>query len=73
MKIHVYSIGLCAASVCAPKEMPLDQITKQLNELHPTGMDNDWEKDPAPQFRQGGTNPCVCEKDPERMHYLFTC
>ena len=37
-EINIYGVGLCYASVCAPKDMPVEEIERQLNEAHPTGV-----------------------------------
>jgi hypothetical protein len=71
--IEIYSHGLCYASVCAPKEMPLADVAAELNRQLPTGISFPWKPDEAPTFRGGQPNPCPCAKDPSRVHRLFSC
>ena len=71
--INVYSIGLCYASVCVPKDMSIEDITSELNASHPTGISSNWELSKNTHFATGGTNPCECEHDSGRLHYLFNC
>lgn len=73
MSVHVYALGLTACSVCAPGDMPVEQVTELVNQQEPTGISSSWQPDPAPAFRTGQPNPAPCERDPGRMHYLFNC
>lgn len=71
--IHVYSVGLCALSVCAPKGMTKKRLKAAVNAGHPTGIRHQWEFSKDKTFRTGQSNPCPCEDDPERLHYLMNC
>lgn len=73
MSVQVYALGLTACSVCAPAEMPVEEVTKLVNKQEPTGIDSPWQPDPAPAFRTGQSNPSPCERDSGRLHYLFNC
>lgn len=68
-----YRVGLCHASVCAPKDMPIETVEMQVNADHPTGIDSRWQLDEADHFASGETNPCPCEQDRERQHWLLSC
>lgn len=71
-EFHAYSVGPMAASVCTT--LSLEAATARLNAEHPTGIDSQWQPDPAPEFRAGQPNPCPCEQEPEtHKHYLFLC
>lgn len=67
----MYSAGLCAASVCAPVDMPLDEVVAEVNRQHPTGIFSAWAKSDEP-FASGEPNPTPCT-DPARHHYLMEC
>lgn len=72
-KIIVYSKGLVHCSVCAPKDMPREEIVAETNSLNPTGIKHQWYiSDKA--FATGETNPCPCDSEPDsRLHYLMVC
>lgn len=72
-EVHIYSWGLVSCSVCAPKDMPIEEVTSQVNIELPTGISSQWSNSEDTHFAQGQTNPCVCESNPDRLHYLFTC
>lgn len=71
--INMYSIGVCAASVCVPKETPKEIVEQWANEYQPTGISSDWKISEDKTFKTGELNPCVCEHDSSRVHYLLTC
>jgi len=71
-KFTVLAVGLCKLSVCTDEADP--QVIEALsNADQPTGLSHKWTLDPAANFASGETNPCVCEKDPHRKHYLLHC
>ena len=72
-KVQVYTWGLVSASVCAPADMPVAEVESHVNDELPTGIDSPWRKDDSPTFRGGEPNPCVCEHDSSRLHYLLSC
>lgn len=73
--VIVYSYGLTACSVCAPKAMTTDQVVTRVNEIEPTGIESAWQFDvESPSFKTGQPNPGPCDKFPEsRVHYLLYC
>jgi len=73
MGVTVYRVGLVHCSVCVPKEMPVADIVYNTNLEHPTGLDHGWTIAPETAFRTGEPNPCVCNTDPQRLHYLMVC
>lgn len=73
MRITVYNIGVCYASVCAPKDMLPQAVADEVNAQHPTDIQTPWRVSEDPHFAGGQPNPCVCEADPERLHYLLNC
>ena len=72
-EVEVYSVGICAASVCAPKEMPIEEVVRRVNICCPTGITSDWEKSSDPTFKNGQSHPCECESDRNRQHWLMVC
>lgn len=74
MTIDIYSLGICHASVCAPREVTEAEVTAALNESRPTGISSDWEPSPDPAFESGEPNPCPCNDEPTtRLHWLMVC
>jgi len=65
-----YSVGIVCASVCT--DMGVKEATDRLNMEHPTGV-GPWFLSEDKTFRNEQPMPCVCERDPTRMHYLFNC
>jgi hypothetical protein len=72
-RITVYRAGLCFASVCAPKDAPIEDVEAAANRSHPTGLDHGWRKADDATFSGGEPNPCPCDSDPERLHWLLSC
>lgn len=73
MTIELIGAGIVSASVCAPEDMPPEQVTEELNRLYPTGISSRWRLDSAPAFKGGEPNPGPCEQRKQRTHYLFHC
>jgi hypothetical protein len=74
MTVHIYSRGMVHCSVCVPKETPIADIEREVNEYNPTGIEPQWKLSTAATFITGQTNPCPCEQYPlERLHYLMVC
>jgi hypothetical protein len=71
--VDVYSVGIVHASVCAPKAMPVNEVVAEANRRAPTGLDHEWILSREEQFSGGQSNPCLCDHDPERTHYLLDC
>lgn len=71
-RVHVYSHGLCHASACAPAELTAEQVSDAVNASHPTGIASRWQHAAEP-FVSGQPNPCACEQDADRRHWLLQC
>lgn len=69
--IQPYAVGLCSASACAPKEASAADVERAVNRSHPTGVGPWTVADEA--FRDGSSNPCPCNTDPSRRHWLLHC
>lgn len=72
-KVFVYSLGNVNASVCAPADMSVDEVTAEVNRQHPTGLSYGWKISEETRFRSGEIHPCPCEENPNRIHRLFHC
>lgn len=71
--LTIYSMGLCCASICASKELTREEIEDGLNLAAPTGITSQWAISDDPTFADGQPNPCQCEADPDRQHWLANC
>lgn len=71
--VEAYAVGIVCASVCAPRDLPIEQVEDDVNRQHPTGISSRWKLSEDDHFATGQTNPCPCEKDPERQHWLLNC
>ena len=60
--VVVYASGLQYASICVPKDLSGDSIN--------SSSDN-WFISKDKEFVSGHPNPCPCELDPNRIHYLM--
>lgn len=69
---EIYSLGMVYASVCTTLKSR-EAIVDTMNEHSPTGIGSDWAVSEDPAFRTGEPNPCQCEEDPDRMHWLLNC
>lgn len=72
MSVTVYTFGVCHCSVCAPADMPREDVIRETNWAHPTGIDHGWQISPE-SFKGGQSNPCACNSDVGRLHYLMVC
>lgn len=72
--VEVYAyLGLAYCSICHPRDMPLNEVLRICNSLNPTGLDHEWEFSEETFFKTGQPNPCVCERDPNKLHRLLVC
>jgi hypothetical protein len=72
--ITIYGEGIVCCSVCVPKDMSLEDIENGVNERKPTGVDSKWHISKDEKFADGiKTNPCECDQNPNRKHYLLNC
>lgn len=67
--------GLIFHIICAPHDMPVEEMMEQTNRLYPTGIASKWVlANPPPKegaWRDTNTLPCPdCAK---RFHYLLNC
>lgn len=73
MTVHIYSEGLCFCSVCAPAEMPIDEVEKAVNTQRPiVGLC--WTKAEDEFFRTGEPNGGEVEcSNGHTRHWLLSC
>lgn len=72
-KVNVYSIGPLSCSVCAEKNLTPDEVAQEVNQVSPAGTTHGWQISEDEKFKGGNPNPCVCEQDDDRLHYLLEC
>jgi hypothetical protein len=70
--VIIYAKGLCCCSVCVPQQLTSSEIKKNVNYMNPTGINSLW-KISSEKFSSGDFNPCKCNTDKNRLHYLLTC
>lgn len=71
--VTVMSWGLVSLSACAPADTSIEDITHEVNLQQPTGISSRWALSEDKTFSGGQPNPCPCEQDLTRLHYLFNC
>lgn len=71
--VTLYSRGIVYASACAPKDMEGEQVAEAANGIYPTGLDHGWAISKDATFKSGETNPCKCDQDQSRRHWLLSC
>ena len=71
-RVVIYGRGLCYCSVCVDNSLSVLEIEEITNRIHPTGIPSEWRVDSKP-FVDGSSNPHVCEKYPNRLHYVLSC
>ena len=71
--VIVYRSGVARCSVCVPAVWPLEKVEDEVNASNPTGIESRWRKAEDSTFPGGQPNPCDCEDDAERRHYLMEC
>jgi len=69
--VVIYSVGLVFCSVCTDLK-DTAEIERRVNNRNPSGTHSGW-KIAKEDFRTGESNPCRCNKDKGRWHYLLSC
>lgn len=68
-RVIQYAVGLVHCSVCAPNKLTRAEILALTPEA---GTTLNWQFSDEPFFADAKTpNPCPCEKEPGRTHYLL--
>lgn len=71
--IYCYATGAVSMSVCVKAEATRDEVEEAANRASPTGIDSRWHISEDATFRTGEPNPCPCQDEPGRFHYLLNC
>lgn len=75
MDVEIYSMGLLCCSVCAPAEMPREEVEKHVNEQSPAGTTHGWRISEDEAFSDGTTENggiVDCYRGRTR-HWLLEC
>jgi hypothetical protein len=72
-EIYMYRVGPLSMSVCAPGVLNAEQVATAISKHHPTGLDHGWSVAEDTHFASGETNPCQCQEDADRKHWLLDC
>lgn len=73
-RVEPYLVGICTASVCAEADASPEEIEREVNAHHPTGISSHWRVSGTPAFSGGESNPCPCNTEPDaRRHWLLEC
>lgn len=73
LDVHVYTTGLVHCSICVPKGVSLREAVAYVNRTHSTGIASTWNHSRDKHFASGELNPCPCETERGRTHYLLVC
>lgn len=69
-RVITISEGLCYKSMCAVADASIDEIEA---EAGPSGTRRGWKLSEDTHFATGQTNPCPCDQEEGRLHYLLSC
>lgn len=71
MTIHIYAVGVCYCSVCAPSDMSKEDVEIWVNTQNPTGIKSKW-KISDENFNSGEENGFIniCDGK-ETRHWLL--
>ena len=72
-RIIAYTVGICSASVCVEEDCKKSEIEKYMNAYHGVIDGYRWKISKDKTFKDGQSNPCPCDKYPNRKHYLLNC
>lgn len=73
MSVNVYTQGPFYCSVCVPEGWDRARVEREVNLANPSGTENGWFVAKDPTFKGGQPNPCECDDDPKRRHWLMDC
>lgn len=69
--VIVYCEGLCMMSVCSA--LDAEKTEEWIRANHPCGTEHGWKISKETHFSGGEPNPCECNSNPARKHFLFEC
>jgi hypothetical protein len=74
LDVNVYAVGLCSVSACAGESMTREEVAHAVNVITPTGVCSRWRVSDDLLFADGiHPNPCACNTDESRKHWLLEC
>lgn len=71
--VHIMSEGIFYLTACAPADMDGQAVEGEVRRRAIAGTSHGWRLSKDPTFSGGQTNPCVCDQDDTRKHWLFAC
>ncbi len=71
--VIIYGQGFIFTSACAPANLTADEVAAAVNAKSPTGISSAWLVSENPTFNGGESNPCPCNTDETRQHWLLNC
>jgi hypothetical protein len=75
MDVEIYSMGPLCCSVCAPADMPREEVERAVNQQHPAGTEHCWRVADDKTFSDGTTKNggiVDCHRGHTR-HWLLDC
>lgn len=72
-RTQIIGEGLFYLTACAPIEMTGDDVEREVRSQAIAGTSRGWRLSDDETFSGGQPNPCVCDQDPSRKHWLFDC
>jgi len=71
--VMIYASSLLSCSVCAPAEMPIEEVERIVNQDRPAGTERGWRKSTDATFAGGQPMPCPCDVMEGQQHWLLDC
>jgi hypothetical protein len=69
-RIEIIAEGLCYQTLCVEKDVTKEELSSF---QRTSGTIRGWQLCEDPTFASGHSNPCICDQDRNRMHYLRDC
>jgi hypothetical protein len=69
--VYIYRMGALCCSVCAPAALEGEDVAKAVERHSPCGTDPGWTISRDANFASGEPNPCICQEDADRRHWLL--
>lgn len=68
--VFIIAEGICYMSVCVPADIDPNKIEGLVTS---SGTIRGWKISEDEKFVSGQNNPCSCEQEEDRLHYLLDC
>lgn len=69
--VEVYATGWFWVTVCAPADMPVQEVIHRVSILRSSKSPAGWKYFDDDTFKDGKANPCSCNKHQGRQHWLL--